>query len=503
MQYKKYTMNINIQYKFLLKWQTRLCLLLLLLAGCSQKATILPEPVIPARVSFNSSSYTIAKDAAAPLIIQVKLARPIEKDGIISIQIVQEGTTAAATEYTIAPAFTSGLLSLELKKGQTAASFSVASAHNFTQNKTITFKITVATGGAVLGDDNLTTTLTLRGNDWLDPAFTTSVTNLAAFGNVKSGAFSASKSYNLTGVNLSGNVTVKASDNFQVSADNVNFSNSISLDVNNRQLPVYVRFAPASKKNQLVTGTITHSLQGLPDATVTVSGTETGNLPAETPLLNENFDYGNTTDFLTRLTTNWMAYSSAGAIPVYYVSQGLSFAGYANSGIGGAISIQNGDFSREDVAASFTPQTTGTLYSAVLVNIPVADASGDFFYAMRDAAGAFFNRLYARNDGAGNLNFGMTKTTPSQYATNMYKFNTTYLIVIKYDFATKISSLFVFDGNVPATEPTSSVMSSAATGTSPATLNDVAIRQSTNELSVLIDGIRVATTWKGVLGITN
>ena len=474
---------------------------LLLFNSCTKEEE-LPPLIIPTRASFSSPSFIIAKDFTQATPITLTLARTLEKPGTITIQQVAASTTAASTEYTTSSAFSNGTLTIDLPQGSTTASFTVTSLHNFDDNKTIVFKIISGTGGAVLGDANLTTTVTMRGNKWVDPAISTSLATLDNFGNVNVGTKSASKSYTLSGLNLSAPVAVVASENFKVSLNNTTFNSSVSIDVNNKSATIYVKFAPVTAKNQNLTGTITHSFTGLANLVVTVSGAEVGNIPyvPETPLLAENFEYGTATDFLARLTTNWAAYSAAGAIPVIYVPNGLSFTRYAGSGVGGSATIDHGDFSREDIARPFASQTTGTVYTAVMVNLSKAGV-GDFFYAMRDAAGGFFNRLYAKDDGSGNLILGFAKNTAAIYSTVNYKYNTTYLVITKYDFATKISSLFVLDGTFPDAEPPTPTAVSLATGTAPANLADIAIRQSDGDLSGSLDGIRVATTWKGALGL--
>ena len=477
-----------------------LFLCLLFFNSCTKEEQ-LPELIIPTRVSFVNSTYIIEKDFAGETTITLKLARPLEKAGSITIQQVTETSTAVETEYRLSPIFSSGKLTIDLPQGATTASFTVTSLHNFDDNKTITFKLVSGRGGAVLNDTQLTTTVTMRGNTWINPSITPSITTLADFGSVAVNTESVSKSYSLAGLNLSGKVTLTASANFKVSVDNSTFAPSVTIDVNDKSASVYVKFAPATGKNEAITGTITHSLTGLSNVVVAVSGTESGNLPPEVPLLTENFEYGAATEFLTRLVNpKWAAYSAEGAIPVTYVSAGLSFTGYTGSGVGGAANFEHGDFSREDIFSTFASKNAGALYTSVLVKL-VKGGAGDFFFANRDAAGGFSNRLYAKDDGTGKLVFGIGKNATVVYPTNTYKYNTTYLIVTKYDFTAKVSSMFIIDAAIPAAEPGTATAASVATGTSPANLGDVVIRQSDGVMAGTIDGIRIATTWKGVLGL--
>lgn len=466
--------------------------------SCKKNNTTV-DLVIPSHVSFSNTALTIEKDFNGAVPITISLAHPLEKAGTITISI-DNTTTAATTEYTTVPAANSGIITLSLDKGATTASFTLTSAHNFDDGRTIIFKITSTSGGFALGV-NLSLTVTLHGNKWVTPSIVTSVTTLDNFGSVNKGALSAVKSYLLSANNVGDPVSIVASDNFKVSFNNSTFSSSLSTNVGATPVIVYVKFTPATGTNQAITGTITNSSTTAPSVIIAVGGTEAGNIPyvPEVPLLNENFDYGATSNFLTRLSPSWVAYSDPGSIPVTYITQGLSFAGYGDSGVGGSVTLEHGDFSREDIAHPYTPQTSGTVYTALMVNVSAA-GSGDFFYALRDASGGFFSRLYAKDDGAGNLVLGVGKNSTAQYPTVTFKYNTTYLVVMKYDFTAKTASLYVLNGTIPATEPGTPTMVSA-TGTAPTSLIDVAIRQAGGVLSANIDGIRIATTWRGVLGI--
>ncbi|TZF82789.1 hypothetical protein FW774_14970 [Pedobacter sp. BS3] len=461
------------------------------------------ELIIPTRVTFSSKTFIVEKDRAEGLPITLTLDHPLEKAGTVTIHI-DESSSADGTQYTTSPEATSGDIVLNLDKGADTASFTITSAHNFDGNPTVVFKIIATTGGAILGDLNSrTATVTMRGNDWFIPEITASVTTLDDFGSVNKGAQSASKFYTISGTHLRGPVAVTASDNFLVSLNDTQYSKTLTIptDVLSAPAKVYVKFAPSTGQNQAITGSISNTTPDAQNVIISVSGTESGNVPyvPEVPLLNENFEYGNESNFLTRLSPDWVAYSAPGSIPVTYITQGLTFPLYGSSGIGGAVTIEHGDFSREDIARVFTPQTTGTVYVASLMKLSAA-GTGDFFFSLRDNSGGFFNRLYAKDDGNGKLVFGVGKNSSAQYPTATYNYNTTYLVVIKYDFTAKASSLYIVDGVPTVTEPaTPTVVSS--TGTNPTTLNDVAIRQNTGVLSATIDGIRIATTWRGAVGL--
>ncbi|WP_256013904.1 hypothetical protein [Desertivirga xinjiangensis] len=468
---------------------------LLLVTSCTDEEQF-PAMIIPTRVSFSEAVFYIAKDKAGASEITLTLARPLEKDGSITIQQIDAGTTARAEQFSLDPAFKDGKLKINLPQGTKEASFKLTSLHNFDNDQTIAFKVVAATGGAVLNNEKLETIVTMRGNLYIESTISTSVSTLDDFGVLTINASSASKSYVLSGLNLPGAVTVAAPSHFKVSLDNVNFTSTVSADVNNKNATVYVKFNPALETNLDVVASITHTVTGVANVSVGVSGKI--EYTPEVPLLNENFDYGTTSDFLARLTNDWTAYSAAGSIPVTYIPQGLTFNRYAGSNIGGAVKMENGEFSREDVARTFPQKTAGTIYVAVLVNLSKT-GTGEFFLATREG-GTFFNRVYVKDAGANNLTFGIGKNASVQYATINHKYNTTYLVVAKYDFTSKISSMYVFDGTFPDAEPAAPLAVSLATGLSPASLNDLAIRQAETEVGATIDGLRIATTWRGVLG---
>uniref|UniRef100_UPI001B800DC6 choice-of-anchor J domain-containing protein n=1 Tax=Thermonema rossianum TaxID=55505 RepID=UPI001B800DC6 len=122
---------------------------------------------------------------------------------------------------------------------------------------------------------------------------TTSVSSLPDFGQVQNGQVSASQSYTVSGSDLTGDVTITAPANFEVSLDNTNFSSSITLAAGTDfTLPtlnattIYVRFAPSSGTDGVKTGNITHSSPGAVTVNVAVSGEETGNGPSVVQVAN-------------------------------------------------------------------------------------------------------------------------------------------------------------------------------------------------------------------------
>lgn len=499
-------MNLSYHLSSKIYSITAITLIGLFMISCQKDDAVPSTPTI----SFNAASLVIDQNTAEPLTatVTLSLSDPLQAEATVTIG-VDKSSTAAADDYITDPAISSGSFTLDLAKGATAASFTLTPTIYLMGNKTILFKIISVTGGVKPGSSGLTTTVTLKKSTALAPSLKTSVTSLPDFGMTDNGTTSISKTYTVSGSYLVSDISVTASPNFQVSLDNVTFNDSLGIDYNQANagpVKVYVRFAPTTGKNQDLTGTLTQTTAGAQKNMITVKGTESGNATGDL-LFNENFDYGSVPGNLTALSS-WKNYSGTGT-PVQYVTGGLSFTGYGGSGTGGAATIENGSGSREDITRPIPSQSSGTVYIALLMNTSVAEANttatgGDFPIALTDNDGNYFNRLYVKDDGNGNLTLGIAKTRSGGgeqvYAATAFKYNTTYLVVIKYDFSEKETSMFVLENNLPETEP-GTPDATANTGNDPATFDNIIIRQSNHGLTAAIDDIRIAKTWKDVLGL--
>ena len=212
-------------------------------------------------------------------------------------------------------------------------------------------------------------------------------------------------------------------------------------------------------------------------------------------LLAENFDYGAVPMSLTVASGgNWANHSGVSPY-VGYTTTSLSMAGYGSSGVGGAATIAtNGS---EDVNRSFAPQSSGIVYFSALVNVSAA-GSGTYFMHLKDATiSGFRARVFAKLD-VNVLRFGLdTSSSTGVYATGVYTYNTTYLLVTKHNLDTGATALYVLDSFTP-TEPVSPSVS-FTTGTT-LTISSIAFRQASGGPSAVIDGVRVANTWQEVVG---
>ncbi len=217
-------------------------------------------------------------------------------------------------------------------------------------------------------------------------------------------------------------------------------------------------------------------------------------------LLTENFAY-TAGDALT--ANGWTQIGTTATNPISVTNPGLTYTGYTGSGVGNAATLTTtGQDIYRDAPSSIA---SGNVYVSFLLNVTTAQATGDYFFALLPTTSTsnYTARTFIKSSGAG-FQIGVSKSTEAvTYAPLTYTFGTTYLIVVKYNFATTTTtddqiSLYVFDSGVPATEPGSPTAGpTAGTATDAASLGRIALRQGTaaNAPGLTIDAIRVADTW--------
>lgn len=223
------------------------------------------------------------------------------------------------------------------------------------------------------------------------------------------------------------------------------------------------------------------------------------------PLFEENFNYtanSNLTSF------GWTAHSGAGTNPIKVVAPGLTYAGYAGSGIGNAAKI---DTAGEDINKTFTTTNSGSVYTAFMLSVQKATTLGDYCFHLSTSplnSYEYGSRFHIKSNTAGNIGFGVGKKhLDTAFTSITYAFNTTYLIVLKYEFvaggdSNDRLSMFVFSSGVPATEPsTPTVGPTTPPGADFPHIGSAVLRQGTaaNAPRLMIDGIRVATSWSGAV----
>lgn len=213
------------------------------------------------------------------------------------------------------------------------------------------------------------------------------------------------------------------------------------------------------------------------------------------------------------LTDNgWVAHSSASTNPILITSPGLTFPNYYGSGIGNAAAVTS---TGQDVSLQFAEVTTGTVYASFLINASASPLCVDqYFFAFgnNNITDTAYRGKLLINQVTGNptkFKFGFAANTTIKSSPNLYEYGTTYLVVIKYkiiDTATANSngnigrdetSLYIFDTTADfLTEPTIPTIGIEDTASLDIMPGRVVLRQdNTNSPNVIVDGLRVDSTW--------
>ncbi|GEM_PF-2322718 len=229
----------------------------------------------------------------------------------------------------------------------------------------------------------------------------------------------------------------------------------------------------------------------------------------------ENFNY----TAGTLLTANgWSAHSGTTNFQKVAVA-GLSYAGYASSGIGLADTIVS---TGEDVNKTWATlgngsgTGSGTLYYSFLARIDNAQIAsgnlGDYFFHLYKNSSTFTTRVFARrkSSDATKFSLGIAKSSTAanvSYSDSIYSIGTTYLVVVRYTIlsgATNDTVALWINPTLGTSEPTPTVfeLGTDKITTDIDTVIGVAIRQgaTTQGPSGMVDGIRVGSAWQDVTG---
>lgn len=212
-------------------------------------------------------------------------------------------------------------------------------------------------------------------------------------------------------------------------------------------------------------------------------------------LLTENFDYpvGPLNDI-----GGWTDHSGTTNV-IQVVSPGLSFPGYAASGIGNAVAL---GATGEDLNKSFASTTTGTIYCSLLLKVTTFNTAADYVFHLMDSSTTNYRgRIFIQKvtNSTTEFKFGFLKGTGTPvYTTNTYNINTVYNLVIKVQIVpgttNDLYSLFIFSDAPPSTEP-QPILNVTDSSSDLINHNGVALRQGSSSNSCIIDGIMVSTSW--------
>lgn len=241
---------------------------------------------------------------------------------------------------------------------------------------------------------------------------------------------------------------------------------------------------------------------------VTANFVVTANIPTAN-IASDNFDAASG----TALTANgWVAHSSSATNPILITSPGLTFSNYYGSGIGNAASVTS---IGQDVSLQFSSVTSGTVYASFLINATASPSCIDqYFFAFgnNNTTDTAYRGKLMINQEASNptkFKFGFAANATNKYSTSLYDYGTTYLVVIKYKIVDSTitnsngnigrdeTSLYVFETTSSyLTEPSVPTIGIEDTSSVDILPGRVVLRQdNTNSPNVVIDGLRVDTTW--------
>jgi hypothetical protein len=244
----------------------------------------------------------------------------------------------------------------------------------------------------------------------------------------------------------------------------------------------------------------------------------------------EDFDYaaGNLYN-----SGSWTRYASHTANPIQVGEGSLTFPGYSAQGVGNMAVVENPtDNQDEDLHCPFINDEaiiSGNIYMGALVNIktvPTSTESGCLSHFILCFDGRTKNsaiadgkstnnywRLFVReskNEGKFTFGLGKNKATETVYTTTEYDLNTTYLVVLKYEYVdgSANDALSLYINEVDSTEPATPAISTS-TGTDATTtgnsnssdygIGGVAIMQNGTSskpgAEFKIDALKVTTQW--------
>lgn len=230
-------------------------------------------------------------------------------------------------------------------------------------------------------------------------------------------------------------------------------------------------------------------------------------------LINENFTSLNAGDLsaANNATSGWTSTDNSPYLQVTNTTP-LVYSGYASGT--NYVTIQNtggaDDPYKNFIGSTTVNATTSSFYISFVVRVPsaagtvTANGSTRTCFYMLNAAGTQFCNFYIGDNGSGanNLKFGINKTgsTGGSFASANFTFNTTYLVVIRYDFVagTNNDQMYMWINPSLSSEPsTASANVSITSGTdvtapSTSAVNRISIEQTSSAATAHFDAFKVA-----------
>jgi endonuclease G len=191
---------------------------------------------------------------------------------------ISTNTNSASFTNSLTLSPTSGVIPATAIYVRTAASLSIGSVSGTISHS----------GGGVTNPPSIAVNGTVNSSN---PTLSLSVTNLNGFSALQ-GSPSTSKSYAISGVNLTGPITVTPPSGYEISSNNIDFAGSVLLSPGGTTLAastLYIRIA-ATAPVGTASGAVTHSGGGAPTQNLSLTGTVTAYTPGLASDVYWNFD---------------------------------------------------------------------------------------------------------------------------------------------------------------------------------------------------------------------
>ena len=229
---------------------------------------------------------------------------------------------------------------------------------------------------------------------------------------------------------------------------------------------------------------------------------------AQTTLM-ENFIFsGNDTLAAQSVNNGWINTASPALLTNAIRATGtpLTYTGYTGSGLGSSVPLTtSGQDILKDGKVSYT---SGNVYASFLLRVTAAQ-TGDYFFGLlpQTSTTAFTARTFLKLQSTGYYKVGIMKGSTTlepvtAYSTDSFAFNTTYLMVVKYEIISGITNdsckVYMFSSGIPSTEPTMAAVSTVGgTNVDATAIGRVLLRQGSSSASptLTIGNLRLSPIW--------
>jgi hypothetical protein len=154
---------------------------------------------------------------------------------------------------------------------------------------------------------------------------------------------------------------------------------------------------------------------------------------------------------------------------------------------------------------TFTAVTSGQIYYSFLLNMTVANTANSYVTALNPGTttpGGSADAINIYIDGANSQALRLRTAGASEYSATLapkLSLNTTYLVVLEYDFATTTANLWL--NPTPGASQPAATESIVGTG-SVTSIANVGFKSQSTAGTFLIDNILIGTTWADVTPVS-